>query len=197
MLVEQKMPTLAYDPNYLFRLTSSRIDEDLCVSPPSTSTIFIISDLLRYAVKHFKEIEESKELDTATPVVTPFPYHLSLQKLIEKLEGFSTMELNWDSYGADTISPKVISNIKQLLPKIFDYFERQRVIFNRFSLVPSCDGGIQLEIGINNREIEIEKKPSSEYYGLLLIEKKNGEYLYEEEDTNENQILEKLSWLIE
>jgi len=72
-------------------------------------------------------------------------------KLIDKINNFSKLKYNWDSYNADTISKTSIDVAIDILKHFINHFSDDITI----DVFPMRDGGIQFEL--DNIEIEINQ----------------------------------------
>jgi len=62
------------------------------------------------------------------------------------LDTFTNLPNNWDSYGGIATSPKAVNKAKELLEILPDYY---------WQVVPSPDGGVQIEMAEQGYDIEI------------------------------------------
>ena len=74
---------------------------------------------------------------------------MDIEDIKIRIESFSTLENNWDSYGAAKITPQSIITAINISDSIFKTNDK-----NPINVFPMRNGGIQFEIG-NCKEIEI------------------------------------------
>ena len=91
--------------------------------------------------------------------------------LIARIEKFSELEQNWDTYGSDKISLNSISSAIQII-KIS---ETDSIVID--DAFPMRDGGVQLEKDFENHSIEIEVSPDNEI--TLLVYDKESNLIFE------------------
>lgn len=72
---------------------------------------------------------------------------------LEKLESLRLLKSNWDSYGAASISPEAIATASQFLQP---------------DIVPTSQGGIQLEWHNFGIDLEIEITPAGKVWSLYM-----------------------------
>jgi len=91
-------------------------------------------------------------------LINNYPHSQNYKKIITLIQNLSTLEQDWDSYGAEPISSYAINQASELVVKC-----EQLGIFLDFA-APMCDGGIQLEGADKKRDIflEIEIIPERE-----------------------------------
>ena len=117
-----------------------------------------------------KEISKSSGLTQATA--------------LRKLDELRNLPEDWDSYGADPISPNAIAKAKSILTSVMIAFGG--IIGNVVQLtdvIPIADGGVQLEWVGPHAELEIEISPNGNI-GLLYISVSEGRRNYEESKDN-------------
>lgn len=79
-----------------------------------------------------------------------------LQPALERLEEFKTLREDWDSYGAVPISPKAIDIARELAAEIVSKHALSiRPAGYSFDVVPTPDGGVQLEWDVDAQHLEI------------------------------------------
>jgi len=93
------------------------------------------------------------------------------QDLIARIEKFSELEQDWDTYGSDKISLNSISSAIQII-KIS---ETDSIVID--DAFPMRDGGVQLEKDFENHSIEIEVSPDNEI--TLLVFDKESNLIFE------------------
>lgn len=83
-----------------------------------------------------------------------------LQPALERLEEFKMLREDWDSYGAVPISAIAISGARELAAEIISKHALSiRPAGYAFNVVPTPDGGVQLEWDIDARHLEIAVSP--------------------------------------
>jgi len=87
--------------------------------------------------------------------------------VLSKLESFANLTHGWDGDQAPTICPQVIAATRKLISSHAD------LIASPFFVVPTLEGGVQLEWRRGSRELELE-----------LINPSQIEYLFTDEDQN-------------
>jgi hypothetical protein len=116
---------------------------------------------------------------------------------LRKLDELKNLPEDWDSYGADPISPNAIEKAKSIITSVMIAFGS--IIGNVVQLtdiIPIADGGVQLEWTGPHAELEIEISPNSNI-GLLYISGSEDRRNYEEsEDNSLNDVYAKIAWLI-
>ncbi len=103
---------------------------------------------------------------------------------LRKLEELKNLPEDWDSYGADPISPNAIAKAKSIITSVMIAFGG--IIGNVVQLsdvIPIADGGVQLEWVGPHAELEIEISPNGNI-GLLYISVSEDRRIYEESKDN-------------
>ncbi len=103
---------------------------------------------------------------------------------LRKLDELKNLPEDWDSYGADPISPNAIVKAKSIVTSVMIAFGD--IIGNVVQLtdvIPIADGGVQLEWVGPHAELEIEISPKGNI-GLLYISVSEGRRNYEESKDN-------------
>ena len=103
---------------------------------------------------------------------------------LRKLEELKNLPEDWDSYGADPISPNAIAKAKSIITSVMIAFGG--IIGNVVQLsdvIPIADGGVQLEWVGPHAELEIEILPNGNI-GLLYISVSEDRRIYEESKDN-------------
>jgi hypothetical protein len=122
---------------------------------------------------------------------------LTQETALRKLDELRDLPEDWDSYGADTISPNAIAKAKSVVTSVMKAFGG--FIDNVVQLtdvIPIADGGVQLEWVGPHAELEIEISPSGEI-GLLYISISGDRRYYEEsKDNSLNDVYTMISKLI-
>ena len=77
---------------------------------------------------------------------------LALNAHLENIDSFAKLLQNWDTYNADVITPKSIAKAKEIVTKLYDTGISIDGVF------PMRNGGVQIELHIEKRDIEIEIK---------------------------------------
>jgi hypothetical protein len=130
-----------------------------------------------------KEISKSNSLTQATA--------------LRKLDELKNLPEDWDSYGADPISPNAIAKAKSIITSVMIAFGG--IIGNVVQLtdvIPIADGGVQLEWVGPHAELEIEISPNGNI-GLLYISVSEDRRNYEEaKDTSLNDVYTMIARLI-
>ena len=106
---------------------------------------------------------------------------LKIRSALEKLEKLSHLPVNWDSYGGDVPSGLALKNARSFLfklPSYFPYLSPHEI--NPFTIVPVCDGGIQIEWRNQYAEIELEVESDGKF-SYLFIDKSQKERVFLEE----------------
>jgi hypothetical protein len=79
-----------------------------------------------------------------------------LQPALERLEEFATLPEDWDSYGAVPISAVAIDRARELAAEIISKHALSiRPEGYSFDVVPTPDGGVQLEWVVGDQHLEI------------------------------------------
>lgn len=87
-------------------------------------------------------------------------FYTKINQFEDKINSFSELQKNWDSYKANEISPYAIKIALKTVRMLHD----NNVLSDNVSVFPMRDGGIQFEFG-NDYELEINTKGD-----LILIE---------------------------
>src|SRR5215469_7571862 len=106
---------------------------------------------------------------------------------LRKLDELKNLPEDWDSYGADPISPNAIAKAKSIIISAMLAFGR--IIDNVVQLtdvIPIADGGVQLEWVGPHAELEIEISPNGNV-GLLYISVSEDRREYQESKDNSLQ----------
>lgn len=83
-----------------------------------------------------------------------------LQPALERLEEFATLSEDWDSYGAVPISAVAIDRARELAAEIISKHALSiRPEGYSFDVVPTPDGGVQLEWDVDAKHLEIAIGP--------------------------------------
>lgn len=92
-----------------------------------------------------------------------------LNNLRSKIEGFTHLEANWDSYNADVIDKNVINKALDTL----DYLHTIGLLSNGIvvHVFPMRDGGIQFDFDGKNVFAELEISPNKDFTFILFNEK--------------------------
>ena len=95
----------------------------------------------------------------------------ALQPALERLETFSKLDDDWDSYGAVPISPVAILIARELAADIVNrHMLSIRPPDYSFDVVPAPDGGVQLEWDIGSQHLEIAIDPRGTLSYLLVTD---------------------------
>lgn len=89
-------------------------------------------------------------------------------ELQARLDHLGTLAANWDSYGAEPISPDAIALAKSLLCRTIATLQRMGAAnLYPFAIAPLSDGGVQLEWRSGRGFAEIEISPSGMLSALV------------------------------
>lgn len=105
-----------------------------------------------------------------------------LQPVLNRLEGFASLPADWDSYGAEPISPHAIYLARRFMHAVAEQFSdlaRERV--RPYAVAPLVDGGVQIEWRGPGGDIEVEIGPDGAL-GYLLIRDDGSTRMFEERD---------------
>jgi hypothetical protein len=116
---------------------------------------------------------------------------------IRKLDELKNLPEDWDSYGADPISPNAIAKAKSIIISVVKSFSNAiGDVVQLTDVIPIADGGVQLEWVGPHAELEIEISPNGTI-GLLYISGSGDRRNYEEsEDNSINDISAMIARLI-
>src|SRR6266516_1597077 len=116
---------------------------------------------------------------------------------LRKLDELKNLPEDWDSHGANPISPNAIAKAKSIITSVMIAFNS--IIGNVVQLtdiIPIADGGVQLEWIGPHAELEIEISPNGNI-GLLYISGFDERRNYEEsKDNSLNDVYAKIGRLI-
>lgn len=120
-----------------------------------------------------------------------------LATALRKLDELKNLPEDWDSYGADSISPNAIAKAKSIIISVMKSFSTAIGDVVRLTdVIPIADGGVQLEWVGPHAELEIEIS-SNGNIGLLYISGSGDRRNYEEsEDNSLNDVYAKIARLI-
>src|SRR5258708_29558327 len=103
---------------------------------------------------------------------------------IKKLDELKNLPEDWDSYGADSISPNAIAKAKSVIALVMKAFGGIiGTVVQLTDVIPIADGGVQLEWVGPHAELEIEISPNGDI-GLLYISVSKDRREYEETKDN-------------
>lgn len=103
---------------------------------------------------------------------------------LRKLDELKNLPEDWDSYGADLISPNAIAKAKAILTSVMIAFDRIiGIVVQLTDVIPIADGGVQLEWIGPHAELEIEISPTGNI-SLLYISGSEDRRTYEESEDN-------------
>lgn len=123
-----------------------------------------------FGFRKLKEISKSSGLAQATA--------------LRKLDELKNLPEDWDSYGADPISPNAIAKAKSIITSVMIAFGGSiGNVVQLTDVIPIADGGVQLEWVGPHAELEIEISPNGNI-GLLYISVSEGRRNYEESKDN-------------
>lgn len=116
---------------------------------------------------------------------------------MRKLDELKNLPEDWDSYGADPISPNAIAKAKSIIISVVKSFSNAiGDVVQLTDVIPIADGGVQLEWVGPHAELEIEISPNGTI-GLLYISGSGDRRKYEEsEDNSLNDVYAKIARLI-
>src|SRR5712692_5249858 len=116
---------------------------------------------------------------------------------MRKLDELKNLPEDWDSYGADPISPNAIAKAKSIIISVVKSFSNAiGDVVQLTDVIPIADGGVQLEWVGPHAELEIEISPNSNI-SLLYISGSGDRRKYEEsEDNSLNDVYAKIARLI-
>jgi hypothetical protein len=86
---------------------------------------------------------------------TPIP-----PKTIKKLFGFKSLQHGWDGYGALAINEAIILRAFDMVDSSYELANRKSLSEFRLWVVPTASGGVQIEMRLGRKAIEIEINPS-------------------------------------
>jgi hypothetical protein len=93
-----------------------------------------------------------------------------LQPALERLEAFKTLAEDWDSYGAAPISAVAIDRARELSAEVISKHALSiRPEGYSFDVVPTPDGGVQLEWDVDEQHLEIAIGPRGTLAYLNVI----------------------------
>ena len=103
---------------------------------------------------------------------------------MRKLDELQNLPEDWDSYGADPISPNAIAKAKSIIISVTSSFGIAiGDVVQLTDVIPIADGGVQLEWVGPHAELEIEISPNGNI-GLLYISGSGDRRKYEESEDN-------------
>lgn len=106
-----------------------------------------------------------------------------LQPALERLREFTSLRDDWDSYGAVPISAVAIERAREMAAEIISKHALSiRPDDYSFDVVPTPDGGVQLEWGVGSQHLEIAIDPEGSLAYLFVTT--NGEQ--RQSSTSEN-----------
>jgi len=116
---------------------------------------------------------------------------------MRKLDELKNLPEDWDSYGADPISPNAIAKAKSIIISVVKSFSNAiGDVVQLTDVIPIADGGVQLEWVGPHAELEIEISPNGTI-GFLYISGSGDRRKYEEsEDNSLNDVYAKIARLI-
>ena len=115
-----------------------------------------------------------------------------LARELAKLARFAELPPDWDSYGADPVSPAAIAATRETLTAVTSLLVHQTPSSARPSaLAPLANGGIQIEWDGPSGELTIEVGPEGEI-GFLAVERVGDQEFYHDEDAADLSIIQ--SW---
>jgi hypothetical protein len=93
-----------------------------------------------------------------------------LQPALERLAEFQGLGDDWDSYGAAPISPDAIDLARELAAEIISSHALSiRPAGYSFDVIPTPDGGVQLEWGVGTTHLEIAIGPDGALSYLHVV----------------------------
>lgn len=81
-----------------------------------------------------------------------------LERVVEQMQALGVLDANWDSYGANVVQSDVVLQAVRLLAVVLDIRED----ITDPMIVPTSDGGIQLDWHRDDVHLEFEVRPSLE-----------------------------------
>jgi hypothetical protein len=98
-----------------------------------------------------------------------------LQPALERLEEFKALSEDWDSYGAAAISPRSIGLARDIAAEVVSNHALSiRPEGYTFDVVPTPDGGVQLEWTVSEQHLEVVIDPQGTF-GYLLVSMSDGD----------------------
>jgi len=89
-------------------------------------------------------------------------YPVWLGSVVDQLDHLLNLGENWDSYGSCTIDLSVVERVIRFLGQVLDDESVNP------DIVPTSEGGIQLEWDYRDKELELEFRPSGDYVVFFL-----------------------------
>ena len=116
-----------------------------------------------------KELEDPRAAQVEASTTRPGASSAALQRAFERLEELTRLGPNWDSYGAEPISPQAIALARQFLTAVAERFAAwagDRV--HPYVIVPLANGGVQLEWRGPGGDLEVEIGPDGHFAYRLI-----------------------------
>ena len=129
-----------------------------------------------------KELEDPRAAQVEASTTRPGASSAALQRAFERLGELTRLGPNWDSYGAEPISPQAIALARQFLTAVAERFAAwagDRV--HPYVIVPLANGGVQLEWRGPGGDLEVEIGPAGDF-AYLLITGQGAARTFEERD---------------
>jgi hypothetical protein len=118
--------------------------------------------------------------------------------LASRILQFINLEPDWDSYGARPIASRaIISAVRLTSRAVSDLWPQAGDRLEPFAVVPSPDGGVQVEWRNANHHFEVEVRPTGRYDYLHEITGAAGDRKYEEKHrATLGQVIAKLASIL-
>ncbi|NQS96891.1 MAG: hypothetical protein HQ591_00400 [candidate division Zixibacteria bacterium] len=119
------------------------------------------------------------------PVPIPKKVYINLVKLCE-------LEDDWDGYGGTAVSKVITEKARKVIENIYYHLKSP---LDSIWVGPSVDGGVQIEISKNNKELELEINPGQSFINIVFVIEKAGDRTYNDQQIQASQINEVVKWL--
>lgn len=114
-----------------------------------------------------------------------------LQPALERLEEFKGLGEDWDSYGAAVISRRSIGLARDIAAEVVSSHALSiRPEGYIFDVVPTPDGGVQLEWTVGDQHLEIAIEPQGAFSYLLASSSDSDTQVVTGEDVSRKIIIE-------
>lgn len=132
----------------------------------------------------------SKSSSTWTEQVSAHGLLTWQMQTIDKVIKLSNLPENWDSYDGKPPAPNTILLAIKLIASLpWSYFDDVPVP----AVIPTSEGGLQLEWNSENRELELEVRPSGQ---IELFRCQNGEPIEEGQLKGKAHLNSLVSWVL-
>ena len=121
---------------------------------------------------------------------------VSTLPILRKLMQLTKLGADWDSYGAKPITPTAIDVAQRVVKRGVDRFGQ--LVFEQalpYAVVPSPDGGVQLEWLSGDREFDLDIAPDGGQ-SYLLVEGEGAARRYIEGEIASEEELKELIWRV-